>query len=87
MVGQTLGMMTQHLKHPAVRRIPAPALVHHAFKLGAQGFEPGEALLDLFQLSSGDGVGFMAGPLGLIAKVKQLPDRLKRKSLADAHAG
>lgn len=79
-IGQAFGMIAQHLQHPAIGCLSAAALMYHALEFGAKGFEPGEALFDLFQLPSGDGIRLVARPVGLIAEVEQIPDRLKGKA-------
>ena len=73
-------MVPQHLKHLAISRPPAAAFVNHAFQFRAQRLQAGHALLHLFELATRDGISLVAGPVGMVAEVEQLADRIERET-------
>ena len=73
-------MVPQHLKHLAISRPPAAAFVNHAFQFRAQRLQAGHALLHLFELATRDGISLITGPVGMVAEVEQLADRIERET-------
>ena len=57
---------------------------YHAFQFRAQRFQALHSLLNELQLSACDLIGFVTGPVRLVGQIKQLPDRVERKSQLSA---
>ena len=54
--------------------------MNHAFQFRAQRLQAGHALLHLFELATRDGISLITGPVGMVAEVEQLADRIERET-------
>ena len=80
MLCQAFGMVAQHLEHTAIRSLSAAALMHHPLQFRAQRLKPGQSLLDLFELPTGDCIGLGARLARVIAEIEKFADRIQGKS-------
>ena len=80
MIRKAFGMVPQHFEDAAVSGFAAFAFMDHALQFRPQCPEPGQTLLYFLQLFSRDGVRFVAGPVRVVAEIKQLPDRVETET-------
>ncbi len=84
MLSQTLRMVSKHFKDTALRGVTAATFLDHALQFRAQRFQPFHPLLNEFQLAARDFIGFVTWPVRRVRQIKQLPDRVERKSQLSA---